>query len=144
MRFWDSSAILPLMVEEERSAACRTLRHADRDIIVWALTRTELVSATRRLAREKRLASTDVAAVLLRLEALARVWTEIDALTLVRERSERLLAVHPLTADDSLQLGAALIQVRDRPRGRAFVTADDRLATAAEAEGFEVIVPRGV
>jgi predicted nucleic acid-binding protein len=52
-----------------------------------------------------------------------------------------LLAVHPLTAADALQLGAALILVRDRPKGRAFVTADDRLAAAAEAEGFEVILP---
>ena len=141
MRFWDSSALIPLVVEEERSVACRTLRRADRGIVVWALTRTELVSATRRLAREAKLAPSDVTVVLRRMEALARTWTEIDALGIVRERSERLLAAHVLTAADALQLGAALTQVRDRPKGRAFVTADDRLAAAAEAEGFDVIVP---
>jgi uncharacterized protein len=142
MKFWDSSALLPLMVEEKRSGACRALRRTDRGIVVWALTRIELVSATRRLAREQLIDSDDVAVVLGRLEKIARTWTEIDALGIVRERSERLLASHALTAADALQLGAALIQVRDRPKGRAFVTADDRLASAAEAEGFDVIVPR--
>jgi predicted nucleic acid-binding protein len=111
-------------------------------MIVWALTRTELVSATRRLVRETRLDAAGASSALRRMEALARSWTEIDALALVRERSERLLAVHALTAADALQLGAALIQVRDRPKGRAFVTADDRLALAAEAEGFDVLVPQ--
>jgi predicted nucleic acid-binding protein len=106
------------------------------------LTRTELVSATRRLVRETRLDAAGASSALRRMEALARSWTEIDALALVRERSERLLAVHALTAADALQLGAALIQVRDRPKGRAFVTADDRLALAAEAEGFDVLVPQ--
>lgn len=110
-------------------------------MIVWALTRTEIVSAVRRLGREAKLEASDVAIVLRRLEALARSWTEIDAVSLVRERAERLLAVHPLAAADALQLAAALILVRDRPKRRAFVTADDRLAVAAEAEGFEVIVP---
>jgi predicted nucleic acid-binding protein len=143
MRFWDSSALLPLMVEEDRSGACRALRRTDREIVVWALTRLELVSATRRLSREGKLDLDDVVKVLRRLETMARAWTEIDALGIVRDRSERLLAAHVLTAVDALQLGAALIQVRDRPKGRAFVTADDRLAQAADAEGFDVIVPRG-
>ncbi|MET0593919.1 MAG: type II toxin-antitoxin system VapC family toxin [Polyangiaceae bacterium] len=129
------------MVEEERSASCRALRRADREIVVWSLTRIEIVSAIRRLARQAKLEAADVAHVLRRLEALARSWTEIDAVSIVRDRAERLLAVHPLPAADSMQLGAALILVRDRPKGRVFVTADERLALAADAEGFEVIVP---
>jgi uncharacterized protein len=141
VRFWDSSALLPLMVEEGRSAACRALRRTDRVTVVWALTRVELVSATRRLVRESLLDAADVAVAFRRLETLASAWTEIDALSIVRERAERLLGAHALTAADALQLGAALIQVRDRPKGRAFVTADDRLGRAADAEGFDVIVP---
>jgi predicted nucleic acid-binding protein len=141
MKFWDSSALLPLMVEEKRSKACRALRRADREIVVWALTRTELVSATRRLVRDQMLDAAEVVTVLHRLETMARAWTEIEALGLVRERAERLLAVHALTAAAALQLGAALIQVRDRPKGRVLITADARLAEAAEAEGFNVVVP---
>jgi hypothetical protein len=68
-------------------------------------------------------------------------WTEITALDVVRERAERALAVHALSAADATQLGAALVAVKDRPRRRSFVTADPRLATAAEAEGFDVVVP---
>ncbi len=143
MRFWDSSALVPLVIEEERSAECRALRRTDRVIVVWALTRTEIVSAIRRLTREAKLDAAGASTALRRMEALARSWAEIDALDIVRERSERLLAAHVLTAADALQLGAALIQVRDRPKGRAFVTADARLAVAADAEGFDVVVPQG-
>jgi predicted nucleic acid-binding protein len=129
------------MVEEGRSAACRTLRRTDRVTVVWALTRVELVSAVRRLVRESLLEASDVPSALRRMETMARAWTEIDEVRIVRERSERLLGAHALAMADALQLGAALVQVRDRPKGRAFVAADDRLARAAAAEGFDVIVP---
>jgi predicted nucleic acid-binding protein len=61
----------------------------------------------------------------------------------VRDRAERLLAVHAIRAADALQLAAALVLVREQSRGRDFVVADGVLAAAAEAEGFNVIVPSG-
>lgn len=143
MKFWDSSALLPLVVEEERSVACRALHRVDRVTVVWALTRTEVISAVRRLARETKLSKTEVPQVLRKVERLAKSWTEVDAVGLVRERAERLLGAHALTAADALQLGAALVLVRDRPKGKAFVCVDDRLIAAAEAEGFDVVVPTG-
>ncbi|HEX7669678.1 MAG TPA: type II toxin-antitoxin system VapC family toxin [Polyangiaceae bacterium] len=143
MRFWDSSALLPLVVEEERSVACRSLHRADRVTVVWVLTRTELTSAVRRLGRETKLVKAEVPLVLRRIERLAKSWTEVDAVGLVRDRAERLLGAHTLTAADALQLGAALVLVRDRPKGKVFVCADDRLILAAEAEGFDVVVPSG-
>lgn len=142
MKFWDSSALVPLVVEEARSAACRALWRADRTVVVWLLSRTEIVSAVQRLAREGLLDKKEASSALRRVERLARGWTEVDAVDEVRERAERLLAQHPLAAADSLQLAAALVATRDRPRRRAFVTADDRLAAAAEGEGFDVIVPK--
>jgi predicted nucleic acid-binding protein len=141
MRFWDSSALVPLIVEEERSAACRALRRSDRSMVVWMLSRTELVSALHRLAREGRLEKKDIAAALRRLDRLARAWTEVEAVDPTRDRAERALAVHALTAADALQLGAALVAARDRPKNRTFVTADDRLGEAASAEGFDVVTP---
>jgi predicted nucleic acid-binding protein len=143
MRFWDSSALLPLVVEEERSVACRALHRADRVMVVWVLTRTEVTSGIRRLARETKLGKAEVPLVLRRIERLAKSWTEVDAVGLVRDRAERLLGAHTLTAVDALQLGAALVLVRDRPKGKVFVCADDRLILAAEAEGFDVVVPSG-
>jgi predicted nucleic acid-binding protein len=141
MRFWDSSAIVPLVVEQARSRACRSLRRADPSIAAWALSRLEILSAIHRLVRERALPLAQVAGAVRRLDAVERDWTEVEPAPVVRERAERLLAVHPLAAGDALQLAAAIVIARDRPRGRAFVTADERLAAAARAEGFMVVVP---
>lgn len=141
MRFWDSSAVVPLILEERASVASRRALRVDSAMAVWALTRTEVVSAIRRREREGDLAAAGVVSALARIEARAARWTEVDALEPVRQRAERLLGVHALRAADALQLGAALALFDDRPRGRFFVTRDADLAGAAGREGFSVIVP---
>jgi hypothetical protein len=142
VRFWDASAILPLVVEQDTSRSCRTLRRADPAVVVWALSRVEACSAIHRLAREGLLSREQVAQALKRTRALFDRFTEVVAFDAVRERAERVLAVHPLAAADALQLAAALTLTSDRPRRRGFVCADDRLARAAESEGFDVITPK--
>lgn len=141
MRFWDSSALVPLVLEEPASSGCRRALRADQAMAVWALTRTEVVSAIRRREREGDLDAAGVAIALGRIETRATRWTEVDALDVVRQRAERLLAVHALRAADALQLGAALALFDDRSRGRFFLTRDADLAGAAGREGFSVIVP---
>jgi predicted nucleic acid-binding protein len=130
-----------LLVEEARSRSCRQLLRADSRIVVWTLTRTEVVSALWRVHREGVLERRDVAEAERRLEKLARKWAEVDALLPVREQAERLLRIHALRAADALQLAAALVAVDHRARGRAFVCIDDRLGLAAEAEGFDIVSP---
>jgi hypothetical protein len=44
-----------------------------------------------------------------------------------------------LRAADALQLAAALIWCNHYPRGRTFISGDERLLEAAEREGFDVI-----
>jgi predicted nucleic acid-binding protein len=56
----------------------------------------------------------------------------------VREIAFQQLERFPLRAADALQLTAALVWCGERPRGRWFVCADRRLATAATSAGFEV------
>jgi predicted nucleic acid-binding protein len=141
MRFWDTSAIVPLLMEQRASRACRSLRRADPAVAVWLLTRVEVTSAVFRLVREGLLPRADGHAVLRRAHAMFERFTEVVALDAARERAERILALHPLSAADALQLAAALTLVSDRPRRRGFVTCDDRLAAAASDEGFEAIVP---
>lgn len=141
MRFWDTSALVPLVLEEARSAACRRLLRDKSEIVVWALTRTEMLSAVWRRARAGDLSPKSVPRVLARIDALSARWSEITDVDLVRDRAERLLAQHPLRAADALQLAAALVLNRERPRGRDLVTADEDLASAARAEGFRVLVP---
>ena len=87
MRFWDSSAIVPLLVREPSSPRSK------------ALLREDPVSP------------------------------------------RGLLRVHVLRAADALQLAAAILAAGGRPSTLGFVCFDERLATAARKEGFEVVGP---
>jgi uncharacterized protein len=141
VRFWDTSALVPLVVEEKSSSACRRLYREKADVVVWALTRTEMASAVWRRARAGDLPRGQVPRALSRIAALSSRWNEIMDLDLVRDRAERLLGQHALRAADALQLAAALVLTRERPRGRDLVTVDGELARAATSEGFRVLVP---
>ena len=57
----------------------------------------------------------------------------------VRRRAERLVGVHPLSAADAMQLGAAILASGDRPETLEFVTLDQALGRSAQLEGFRVI-----
>jgi len=57
----------------------------------------------------------------------------------VRLRARRLLEVHALRAADALHLAAALVATEERPSVLDFVTFDERLAEAAEREGFSIL-----
>jgi predicted nucleic acid-binding protein len=142
VRFWDSSALAPLVMEEPRSHACRRLLKDRSGVAVWAFTRTEMTSAVWQRARMSALPSATVMKALNRIEALSRGWSEIIDLEQVRDRAERLLGSHDLRAADALQLAAALVLTRDRPRGHDFVTADGALGRAAAAEGFNVLIQK--
>ena len=141
MRFWDSSAVVPLICREKQSAPTIRTYAADMDMLVWDFTRTEILSALCRKAREGTLPRNRFDEAVSRLEALNADWTENIDYEGVRERAGRLLTIHPLSAADALQLAAALVAVEEKTRGFAFVTLDDRLAQAAAREGFAVIIP---
>jgi uncharacterized protein len=108
-------------------------------ITVWCMTPIEVWSAVCRLRREGLLDSPGVRAARRRLRGLAESWIEIDDTRAVCRRAHRLLETHPLRAADSLQLAAALVLVSDRPERFPFVTLDERLAEAADREGFDVV-----
>jgi predicted nucleic acid-binding protein len=55
----------------------------------------------------------------------------------VQTQAMRVLRLHPLRSADALQLAAAIEWV-GAPSGGTLVTFDERLASAAEAEGFVV------
>jgi hypothetical protein len=76
-----------------------------------------------------------------RLDALSMAWREVQPVGRVRQVATRLLRVHPLRAGDALQLGAAIVASEDQPATLPIVTLDDRLAQAAEREGFMVLRP---
>lgn len=143
MKFWDSSAIVPLVVEEPTSRACRQLLRADSVQVVWYFTRTEILSALVRQQRNGLLTSQAVNSVQDRIEKLAMRWSEIVAMDQVRNEAELLVRRYPLRAADALQLGAALVWAEGSPRGKQFVSLDENLLSSAQAEGFDTLVPRG-
>jgi len=139
MRFWDTSAILPLLVEEPRTQAMVELMRDDPAAAVWWLTPVECWSALARLEREGRLTEVGVAAAATLLREAARRWTEVPPLERIRDQASRLVRLHPLRAADALQLAAAVVLADFEPRTLPVVTLDDRLAAAARREGFEVM-----
>ncbi len=140
MRFWDSSAVVPLLIQQERSSRAAAWMSGDDAMVVWTLTPVEVVSALRRLVREGALSEDAARVAEVRLgEMLARSHIVIDV-EAVKSLAARLLRLHPLRAFDALQLGAALHWTEGNPQGRTLHTLDTRLAQAAEREGF--LVPK--
>ena len=139
MRFWDSSAVVPLICDEEVSSKALALYRQDTQVLVWALTATEVISALCRRFRDGSMSRLEFRKSRQALQLLGKDWTEVQALELVRERAHRLLEIHPLRTADALQLGSALVATEDRPHGFGMVAFDAALADAAEKEGFTVI-----
>lgn len=138
MRFWDSSAILPLLVGEATSDAVRGLAGEDPAMLVWWGAEIECVSAIARLERQEDLSTDAAEAALGRLEAFAERWNEIQPGEAARRTARRLLRVHNLRAADALQLAAALVGAEGHPASLEIVTLDDRFTAAARREGFVV------
>jgi len=105
----------------------------------WWATRTECVSALARRRRERGLTGGGEERARRALEVLAAAWSEILPSEALRDRAERLLAVHPVRGGDAFQLAAALVWTHGRTRGRAFVCLDERLREAARREGFRIL-----
>jgi predicted nucleic acid-binding protein len=142
MKFWDGSALVPLVLQERESETLRALIAADRDLAVWALSSAEVTSALWRRARSGELdesARVEAAEALGELEGACHVVSDVAQ---IAARARRLLAVHPLRAADACQLAAALVTCRERTDSLEFVTLDDRLADAARREGLRVLPGR--
>ncbi len=138
MRYWDASALVPLIVSEPGSRLARTWLLEDDHIVTWAWTRTEITSAIERRAREGALTRAQRRAVLDRLRGFAAGWDEVIDVLSVRTRANTVLARHPLRAADAGQLGAALLVSEQLADPLVFLCLDQRLGEAAEREGLRV------
>lgn len=139
MRFWDSSAVVPLLVNEDRTDAALARAREDAELAVWWGTPVECASAIARLEREGAPAAR-VFEAFARLDEIAQAWTEVEPSEEIRQVARRLLRVHPLRAADALQLAAAYIVAEGRPATLEVLTLDDRVRLAALKEGFSAPV----
>lgn len=136
MRFWDSSAVIPLLVPEAMSGSIQKLFAGDSVMVAWWATEIECTSAIARQQRSGRLDEEVAAEAFTRLSALKSGWHEVEPSEDIRELAKRLLRVHDLRTADALQLAAALFVAESRPSTLHFLSLDERLVTAARREGF--------
>jgi hypothetical protein len=138
VRFWDSSAIVPLLVAEPARESVLARLVEDPEMVVWWGTPVECASALARREREGLLSASDATRALDRLRELSLAWNEVLPSEAVRGTAQRLLRVHPLRAGDALQLAAAVIACEHEPLSFAFMSLDERLNEAAQREGFRL------
>jgi predicted nucleic acid-binding protein len=139
VKFWDASAVVPLLLAEPQRAALLDELERDPVILVWWGTPVECISAIARREREGALGLPEASAAIERLNALALSWQEVLPSEAVRSAARRLLRVHPLRASDSLQLAAAVVAAERDPASLPLVSLDERLSDAATREGFAVV-----
>jgi uncharacterized protein with PIN domain len=139
LRFWDTSAIIPLAVEESTSGLMDYLLREDAEIMVWWGTEVECVSALSSVFRDERFSRRDLEGSLQRIGVLIEAWSEVQPVDEVRIQAERLLFAYRLRAMDAQQLGAALLWCDGRAQEAELVSLDHRMRIAARNEGFAVL-----
>lgn len=139
VRFWDSSAVVPLIVAQAASPDADTWFSQDPELAVWTLTSIEMSSALRRLVREGVLGEREANSAESRADDLMKTSHVVVNVETVKAQACRLLRIHTLRAADAMQLGAALEWAGGRAMGRLLHTLDVHLARAAVREGFRVI-----
>jgi len=138
LKFWDSSAVIPLVVSETTTEQVGRLLSEDRQMHVWWGTEVECASTLARLEREG-VDPVIIEAALSRLAMLRDDWNEVAPVSTVRLTAKRFLRLHPLRAADALQLAAAFAVADGDPGSVSFVSLDDRLRRAARLEGFALL-----
>jgi uncharacterized protein len=91
MRFWDASAIVPLLMAETSTRPLQRLASSDPAMLVWWATEVECASAIARLEREGALDPFDANEAFDRLKRAADGWHEVDPSDAVREAAVRFL-----------------------------------------------------
>ena len=138
MRFWDSSAIVPLLVLEQETEQCIRAFQSDPEIMVWTMSKIEVFSALCRRFREGGLREIDFDSAKKRMSDFFDMTFEIISLTKVKDRALRLLQVHQLRAADAMQLASVLVTTQEDPSRMQIMSFDDRLTLAARREGFTI------
>jgi predicted nucleic acid-binding protein len=136
VKFWDTSALVPLLADEPQTDAVRAIAESDPELAVSFITAIEVDSA---LWRKSKRSADEVARQRShrRLAALEADWLVINSFDHVLHEARRIVRRRGLRAADALQLASAMLL---RPAGvTTFVTLDHDLAAAARAEGFPIL-----
>jgi predicted nucleic acid-binding protein len=138
MKFWDSSALVPLLVKEKETRYCLKTLSDDQEMLVWCLSKVEVISALCRRLSDRAFGEEEFQKAKRHLNDLIERAYEVQAIEKVKARALRLLEVHPLRAADACQLAAVLVATQEDPNRLAMVCFDQNLKNAALKEGFSV------
>ena len=136
--FWDSSAIVPLCLQQKNSSEVRRLLRSY-GITVWWSAPVEARSALSRELRDRNITPREHRESILKLEKIREDWIEVLPEVSLRSIAEELPDRYGLRAADALHLAAAYDWAMQRPAGRPFISGDKRLLDAAEKMGFRTI-----
>ena len=137
--FWDSSALVAVLLDEPRSHMLVDAFDADPTPVIWWATPVECHAAVVRAVRDKRVTREEATEAAERLREARAQLRELIPAEVVRTRAMRLLSTHALRSADSLQLAAALVWCEEEPSADTFVCLDQRLREAARLEGFALL-----
>jgi len=139
----DTSVLVKRHISETGSAWTRSLTKpsAGHTIITAQISLVEIYSALNRRVREKSISPTKYVRV---VAVINRIWAAqyeiVEMKSRLVDETRALLERHPLRAYDAVQLASALHATRTLQAAGApspiFLSADGRLLTAAQAEGF--------
>ncbi len=138
MSFWDSSALVPLCINEPRSISAGKLWKQFPEKFVWWETSVEISSALARIERENKITAAQRQKAEKRLETLEKIWREIQPFIRVKELARTFPALYGLKAADSMQLASALVWCQEKPKNRDFISGDEKLIKVAETVGFTI------
>jgi predicted nucleic acid-binding protein len=139
LRFWDTSAIVPLLVEEPHTPRMLVLASDPVARALWWGTPVEVRAALCPRERAREITGQLVHESLHAFRAFAQAAREVSTTLGLRNRAERLVRVHPLRAADSLQLAAALMVADSDLSSVEFVCLDERLRQTATREGLRLL-----
>src|SRR5215210_5023908 len=108
MRFWDSSALLSLVIPEPDSLRIAHLFPSDPEVTLWWATPIECIGALARAKRSGRISPSGLRRAMATLEFVFGRADEIPPWDKVRDEARRLVVTRYLRAADALQLAAAL------------------------------------
>lgn len=144
----DSSVLVKRHVVETGSSWMQALAApaANNLLITARISVVEVISAFNRRLREARLDPTDYSRIALDFNTLcATEYQFIELTDSVVVQAQQLLEQYPLRAYDATQLASAIIANREFTAAGLppilFLSADDRLLSAATAEGLTVDNP---
>ncbi|MBI3925644.1 MAG: type II toxin-antitoxin system VapC family toxin [Armatimonadetes bacterium] len=139
MRFWDSSALLPLVFEEPTRIEMLDLLDQDDRMVLWWGTSVECHSALNRRFREGHLPIDELQIARDSLRMILQAAEEVQPTETLRILAHRLVGVYPIRAADALQLAASLVWSENQPSGRELVCLDQRLRQVGQQEGFTML-----